>query len=55
MESEFGGLVKLADELPDVPPELLKAVRDLDHTKQKRPDAGDPSADSIFLIVRAVF
>jgi hypothetical protein len=35
LETEFAELAKLADALPDVPQELLKAVRDLDGQRNK--------------------
>ena len=35
LETEFAGLAKLADELPDVPRELLKAVHDPDRQRNK--------------------
>ena len=35
LETEFAELAKLADQLPDVPRELLKAVHDLDRQRNK--------------------
>jgi hypothetical protein len=35
LETELGELAKLADELPDVPRELLKAIHDLDRQRNK--------------------
>ena len=35
LETELGEIAKLADQLPDVPRELLKAVHDLDRYRNK--------------------
>jgi hypothetical protein len=35
LETELGEIAKLADGLPDVPRELLKAVRDLDRQRTR--------------------